>query len=207
MASCNQFDSLESEIEYLQSLNKDEVFYIAKNSTDFKTITIKLRKCIMLEIDMDNEKPISTKIKSFDLSNLKPSRAETMNVFIEESSRELKNQDSNSLVNLLNKAKELLSYSPDKEFLFQTFDILESLPAKHQLFKLDENLSHASRSEKSKKASKLESDNDVKQKFKGSELIFDRIKWVNLNRKSIDLVKSFNFINKQRMKISIKIKL
>ena len=144
---------------------------------------------LRIEVNLNTypkERPLSVKLHSFDLSNLKPMREQAISCFIENVNRELNSQDSFSLVELYNKAKEILGNFSNQEFLLQTFDILESSPTKYHLFKLDLNendngsQSQASKNEKSKSVFKIESENDKKSKFKGSELIFDRIKWVCL---------------------------
>jgi len=189
MALNNQY---ETEIEYFKNHINPDDFNVIKNTTKLQTMTIKLRKCLMLKIEINldtypKERSVSATLHSFDLSNLKSMREETISCFINQVNHELNSQDSDSLVSLFKKAKELLKNSSHQEYLHQTFDILESSPSKYHLFKFELNENHescqnqASKNEKGKKFSKIEPENERKPKFKGSELIFDRIKWVNSN--------------------------
>ncbi len=179
-----KFTSLESEIEYLiRNLNKNELLSVVKNDNNLQTITINLRRSIILRIIVNqyypNEKPTSIKLHSFDFSqsSLKPARIQKIADFLQKTTLDLNNDDTtcSTITYLYYKAKLTLADSvKNQDFLLQMLEMIESSPEKYNVYKLDDYESTPSEIEKK---TTNESIIEKKSQFKSSEFVYDLIKW------------------------------
>ena len=193
-----KFTNLNDELSYLKKKISDNFFKISKKNS-FTTLQITLRKALMLQIVIQDEYPSqwpnSVSLHTFDLSILKSTRQQAIESFIKSTNLDLNtiiddNQGKCCIVKLYEKALGLHNMN---EFMNQSFSVLET-QSKHAQFLLTEEEKLVSKmsslksddtvspkapnkSEIKPKANADEDDEGGKKKFKGSEYVFQRIKW------------------------------
>lgn len=175
---------LEQEIEHFKSKNI-EIDII--ESSKIRTVFVKIRKSLNLQLVLQEDYPISwpisLKCQTPDLNGMKPARQEAIENFLKTLDTEL-NQiiDANPkkclIIKMYDKIEELI----DKDkFLKESFYALESKSKDKKVQQSNQKTESelTSKKQKSQKSiiNSTMSDHETKQKFKGSEFIFQRIKW------------------------------
>ncbi|CAF0847328.1 unnamed protein product [Brachionus calyciflorus] len=176
----------QNEIDYFKSKN---ISCKIEQSNKFQNIEIQIRNSLVLRVILQEDYPlswpVSVKIHSWDTKSLKSNRQEAILEFIKQT-----NLDLNSIIDsnqgkcvLIKLFEKILNCIEENQFVKECFEILDSRP-KNQKFqersilKTDSD-SDSEKSKVEKKTSKKVQKEQVelKHKFKGSEFIFQRIKW------------------------------
>ncbi|RNA21173.1 poly(A) polymerase [Brachionus plicatilis] len=175
--------NLAQEVEYFKSKN---VEINITESSNIRTVFLKIRKSLTLQLVLQEDYPIawpiSVKCQTLDLNGMKPNRQEAIQNFLKTLDLELNqivdlNPGKCLIINMFNKIIELIDLD---QFIKESFDALES-KSKNKNYQ-QSNLSAKSDSAQRKKKTQLKNDpecqyQEAKQKFKGSDSIFQRIKW------------------------------
>lgn len=195
---------LKSEVDNIKyALNGGEVSLVSEKNLIF--LTINIRKCLVLRIVVEKTypktKPKSAKIYVSDTNNLKPERSKVINEFLDRANSMLAGliEETNSGSSVVGRFYENCTLMlVGEDYLKESFDVIESR-SKTCSFKFDDEDDKKTsvlttetvekpKTQHKKQAGKKEDEEDSKkgQKFKGSEYIFQRIKWDdNVDKKQV----------------------
>ena len=187
-----EFKNIDEEIQFLKQTIRPD---ITKNAKKCQIIEITLRKCLLLRMVVPESYPLrldcaydaclSAKIHTFDIKNLKPTRKQSIEAFILGINSELNDViyssfNSCCVAKLFKKAQDIMLGNTD-DFLDESFTVLESQP-KNQHFSISHEENTVNTETKSNlidspKNDDSDSSTSGKQKLKGADYIFKRIKW------------------------------
>ena len=190
MAS-SDFTSPEEEIHFINEQVGPVNLHRSKSSVkSCETLQIIIRKCLMLRIILPNTYPINNKntlasVHTFDMKNLKPKRKQEIELFIEKINKNLDeivrfNLDKIFLVKLFTHVTKCLENVDS--FLDESFSVLETQTKNQTSFIIQTEVTRHESENNHKNQKKIEvndeeCDEEIKKRFKGSDFIFQRIKW------------------------------
>ena len=190
------FKNLGEELDFLKQNIKTDDFNASKNASKSHTIQITLRKSILLRIVVPENYPLrlacsddsflSAKLHTLDVKNLKPARKHSIESFIARVNLELSDVIYSSpniccVVKLFNQAHSSLVKNSD-ELLDESLAVLET-QTKNAVFVVNSEINDSNSDQTKRKPVKeavganFDDSSSCKQKLKGADLIFQRIKW------------------------------